>query len=276
VTVRSTWCLLALLATTPLPVAAQADVRADLTLGNRHVWRGINRVSGWVGQIQGSGSLRVGPGGVGVGVSEIREIFRAAEGNPTEVGRGERGLGERNWWAEYRLPVGPVTVGGGAVHFSYHGAAALNGRSDDDNTTELFATVEVTRTYLSPALAAYWDVDAVRGLYLEGSGRVPILGWPFPPEVFGYVDGALGLSLGEDPDPARPGDLSYYAKDGLTHAQLGISVDVKRTTHIAVGSGVRFTFGIDDRAKRGADGRDRWMFITWWVGATLGLGLPTR
>ena len=277
-TARQTSCLLALIVATAAPCGAlaQGDLRADLVIGNRHVWRGINRVSGWVGQAQGSGSLRLGRGAIGAGVSEYREVFRAAEGNPTEVGLDRRGLGERNWWAEYRLPVGPVAIGGGAVHYTYHGTPALGGRSGNDNTTEVFATVEVTRTYLSPALAAYWDVDRARGLYLEASGRIPILGWPFPPEVFVYLDGALGFSVGEDPDPARPADLSYYSGDGFTHAQLGLSVDVKRTSRVALGGGVRFTAGIDDLAKRGADGRDRWLFATLWAGVTLGVGLPDR
>jgi hypothetical protein len=276
VTAHRAWCLLALLAatTTPHGALAQGDARVDMVIGNRHLWRGINRVSGWVGQVQGSGSLRVGPGGIGAGVSEIREVFRAAEGNPTEAGLDRRGLGERNWWAEYRLPVGPVALAGGAVHYTYHGAEALGGRSRSDNTTEVFASAEVTRTYLSPALAAYWDVDAARGLYLEASGRIPLLGWPFPPEVFGYLDGALGFSVGEDPDPARPGELSYYADDGFTHAQVGLSVDVKRTAQMALGGGIRFTRGFDRLARRGADGQDRWLFVTFWAGGTLGIGLP--
>jgi hypothetical protein len=276
-TARRACCVLALLAAAaPSRAAAQTDVRADVIISNRHIWRGINRVSGWVGRLQGSGSVRLGPGAVGAGVSEIREVFGAAEGNPTEVGLDRHGLGERNWWAEYQFPAGPVTIGAGAVHYTYHGTAGLGGRSRNDNTTEVFATVELTRTYLSPAVTAFWDVDRTRGLYLEASGRLPILGWPFPPEVFGYLDGALGFSAGEDADPARPGELSYYADNGFTHAQVGLSVDVKRTTHLALGGGVRFTAGIDERAKRGADGRDRWLFATVWAGATLGIGLPDR
>jgi hypothetical protein len=260
----------------PSPALAQRDVRLDLVFANRHIWRGINRVTAWVGQVQGSGSLPVGPGGLGAGVSELREAFEAAEGNVTEVGRGRRGLGERNWWAEYRLPIGPTAISGGAVHYTYHGTADLRGRGRENNTTEVFAAVEVTRTHLSPMLAAYWDVDAARGLYLEASGRVPILGWPWPPEVFGYLDGALGFSAGLAADPDRPDDLSYYAGDGFTHAQVGLSVDVKRTSRVAFGGGVRFTRGFDGRAKRGADGRDRNLFVTLWAGATLGLGLPER
>jgi hypothetical protein len=256
--------------------AAQAEVRADLLVANRAVWRGVNRVSGWVAQLQGSGSVRLGPGALGAGVYESRELFEAGEGNATEVGLDRRGLGERNWWAEYRLPAGPLDLAAGATHYTYHGSAALGGRPPAGNTTEIYLLAEAQGTYLSPALAAHWDVDRVRGVYLEASGRLPLLGWPFPPEVFVFLDGALGLSLGEDADAARPADLAYYDGDGLTHAQLGLSVDVKRTRLMAFGGGLRFSAGLDDAARRGADGRERDLFVTVWLGATIGAGLPIK
>lgn len=267
--------LLAALAV-PSAVPAQSDARMDVVVANRHIWRGVNRATAWVGQVQGSGSLRVGPGALGAGVSELREMFEAAAGNVTEVGQDRRGLGERNWWAEYRFPVGPVSIGGGAVHYTYHGAANLRGRGPENNTSELFLAAELTRTDLSPMLAAFWDVEAARGLYLEASGRAPLLGWPWPPEVFIYLDGAFGFSAGLDPNPGRRGELSYYADAGFTHAQLGLAVDVKRTSHVALGGGFRFTRPFDASARGGADGRDRSLFLTLWAGATLGSGLPKR
>ncbi len=260
----------------PGVLPAQADVRADLLAANRYVWRGINRVTGWNAQLQGGGSVGLGPGVLGAGVHEVRELFEAAAGNRTEVGLDRRGLGERSWWAEYRVPAGPVDLAGGAVHYTYHGTAALGGRSRDDNTTELYLAAEARRTYLSPMLAAYWDVDRVRGVYLEASGRLPLLGWPFPPEVFVYLEGALGLSVGEDPDPERPGDLAYYDGDGFTHAQLGLAVDLKRTSRLAFGGGVRVGAGFDEAARLGADGRERDLVVTLWMGATVGAGLPAR
>jgi len=275
---RLLWCwLLGLLAASaPRPLRGQADARADLLVSDRYAWRGINRATGWVARLHAGASARLGPGVLGIGAMEVRELFDAGSGDLTNVGSGRRGLGERNWWAEYRLPVGRVDLAAGAVRYTYHGEPALGGRPSGDNTTEVYATVEAGRTYLSPALSAYWDVDRVRGVYLEASGRLPILGWPFPPEIFGYLDGAVGLSLGQDPDPARPGDLAYYDGDGLTHAQLGISMDLKRTANVAFGGGVRFGVGLDDRARLGADGRTRDLFVTVWFGATVGAGLPVR
>ena len=276
--IRLVWCCLMGLqaAGAQRELSAQQDVRADLLVSNRYVWRGINRVTGWAAQLQLGASTRLGPGTLGAGVVEVRELFKAGSRDLTEVGVGRRGLGERNWWAEYRLPTPRVDLAAGAVRYTYHGEATLGGRSPADNTTEVYVAMEAPRTYLSPALAAYWDVDRVRGAYLEASGRLPILGWPFPPEIFAYLDGAVGLSVGEDPNPARPADLAYYGGDGPTHAQLGLSVDLKRSANVAVGGGLRFAVGLDDLARLGAGGRERNLFVSFWLGATLGAGLPAR
>jgi len=260
----------------PAPLPGQADVRADVMLANRHAWRGVNRVTGWVLQLQLDGSARIGPGALGLGVVQIQEPFRAERGDLNEAGRGRGGLAERNWWAEYRVPAGSLDLSAGYLRYTYHGDSARGGTPGGHDTGELYAGVEARRTYLSPALTAFWDVDRVRGLYLEASGRLPLLGWPFPPEVFVYLDGALGLALGEDPDPSRPADLFYYRSDGPTHLRLGLSADVKRTANLALGGGVRATVGLDDAARLGADDRLRDLFITGWLGVTLGARLPER
>lgn len=260
----------------PAPLRGQADIRADLLFANRHAWRGVNRVTGWVLQVQLDGSAQLGPGALGAGVVQIQEPFKGKRGDLNEAGQGRGGLAERNWWAEYRLPAGSLDLSAGFLRFTYHGNAARGGVSGEDDTSELYAALEARRTYLSPALSAYWDIDRVRGVYLEGSGRLPLLGWPFPPEVFIYLDGALGLAFGEDPDPGRPADLFYYSGDGPTHARLGLSADVKRTEHLAFGGGVRATVGLDDAARLGADGRSRDLFVTAWLGVTLGARLPDK
>jgi hypothetical protein len=260
----------------PASLLGQADIRADAMFATRHAWRGVNRITGWTLQMELDASARLGPGALGLGVVQIQEPFRAERGDLNEAGRGRGGPAERNWWAEYRLPVGELDLSAGFVRFTYHGHSSRGGVSAEDDTGELYAAVEARRTYLSPALSAYWDIDRVRGAYLEASGRLPLLGWPFPPEVFAYLDGALGFAVGEDPDPSRPGDLFYYRGDGPTHVRLGLAVDVKRTPNLALGGGIRGTVGLDDAARLGADDRLHDVFFTLWIGATFGARLPDR
>jgi hypothetical protein len=254
---------------------AQA-IRADLTLANRHLWRGINRTNDWVAQGQLAALAPLGQGAIAVGVFETRQIGETGAGNLTEVGLGRRGLGERNWWLEYRKPVGIFELFVGATRYTFHGDRQLGGRSSADNTTEISFGTQAKLTYLSPALAAHVDVDRVDGLYLETSAAIPLLGWPYPPQVNIYLDGVLGLNLGQSPDLGDADELSYYAGDGFTHFALGLSVDLHQSRLFTAGTGVRVHAGIDDAAQLGSNGQRRNLFFTYWLGTTLRAGwLPT-
>jgi hypothetical protein len=267
--------VLFLLAGTPAPLGAQA-LRLDLTAANRHLWRGVNRTTGWVGQIDLSTATPLGPGALAVGVFESRELSRAGAGDLTEVGLGRKGLGERDWWLEYRTAVGSQEIFAGLTRYTFHGNRQLGGRSSGDNTTEISLGAQSKLTYLSPALALHWDVEKVGGMYLEASGALPLLGWPFPPPVNVYLDAALGLSFGQGPDAAHPDQLAYYAGDGFTHVATGLSVDLQQGEHFTTGIGARVQAGIDDEAHRGSNGRRRNLFVSCWVGTTLRLGRLPR
>lgn len=266
---------LSLLAVAPPPLGAQA-LRVDLTAANRYLWRGINRTSDWVGQLQLAAVAPLGRGALAMGVFESRQVRETGRGNLTEVGRGRKGLGERNWWLEYRRSVGIMEIFAGATRYTFHGDRQLGGRPPADNTTEISLGLQAKVTYLSPALAAHLDVDRVDGLYLEASGAVPFLGWPFPPQLIVYLDGAIGLNLGQGPDPGDPDELAYYTGDGFTHVATGLSVDLQQSEFFTAGTGVRVQAGVDHAAHLGSNGRRRNLFVTYWLGATLRPGrLPT-
>lgn len=267
--------VLSLLAGIRGPLEAQA-LRLDPTIANRHLWRGVNRTTGWVGQIQLAAVVPLGPGALAAGVFENRELSRAGAGDLTEVGLGRKGLGERDWWLEYRTRVGSQEIFAGLTRYTFHGNQQLGGRSSADNTTEVSLGAQSKLTYLSPALALHWDVEKVGGMYLEASGALPLLGWPFPPPVNVYLDAALGLSFGQGPDAAHPQHLAYYAGDGFTHVATGLSVDLRQGEHFTTGIGARVQAGIDDEAHRGSNGRRRNLFVSCWVGTTLRLGRLPR
>jgi hypothetical protein len=257
----------ALLACREAPLLAQS-VRGDLTTANRYIWRGINRSTNWVGQVGLSAAVPIGRGALGVGLFDNRELSSSEEGEITEVGVGEKGLGERDWWLEYRRPLGSQEIFLGFTRYTFHGDEQIGGRSSSNNTTELSFGFQSKLTYLAPTLAAYWDVDRVNGLYIEASGAVPLLAWPYPPPVSLVLDAALGLNLGEDPHPGHPEELAYYAEDGFTHFQLGLSVDLHVAGSLTANGGARVHAGIDDAAKIGTSGQSRSLFVTFWLGAT--------
>jgi hypothetical protein len=160
----------------------------------------------------------------------------------------------------------------GAVRYTFHGDAALGGRSSAENTTELALGFHARLAPLSPTLAAYWDVDRVKGWYLEGSGAVPLLAWPFPPQINVLLDAAVGLDFGEGPNTEHPDEIAYYAGNGITHLALGLSLDLQHGEHLTSSAGVRLQVGRDAATKLGAEGRSRSAFGTFWIGSTLRLG----
>ena len=87
------------------PLASQS-IRVDLSTTDRHLWRGISRTTTWVGQIGAADEAPIGRGAIAIRVFENRELGRSGAGDITEVGLGRRGLGERDWWLEYRRSLG--------------------------------------------------------------------------------------------------------------------------------------------------------------------------
>jgi hypothetical protein len=263
--------VLSLVAGVAQPLGAQA-LRADVIGANRYLWHGLNRTTKWVGQAQLAVLAPLGRGGMAAGVFETRELGRSGPGDLTEVGRGRKGLGERDWWVEYRRPIGSQELFAGITRYTFHGDQQLGGRSPADNTTELSLGLLAKRTYLSPSLTAHWDVDRVQGLYLEASGALPLLVWPFPPQMNVYLDAEVGLSFGEGPDPAHPEHLAYYAGDGFTHFATGLSTDLFQGERFTASMGARIQAGVEDETHRGANGRRRDLFVLYWLGTTLHLG----
>ena len=264
------WLLLPLsLWSNPLPAQS---LRADLTMANRYLWHGINRTTNWVAQMDAAASTAVAGGGMAVGVFENRELVESEAGQITQVGIGEHGLGERDFWLEYRRAVGSQEVFLGATRYTFHGDSTLGGRSAAENTTELGFGFRARLTEFAPALTAYWDVDRVNGWYLEGSAAAPLLAWPYPPQINVLLDAALGLNFGEGPNVDHPDEAAHYSGNGFTHFALGLSVDLQHGSRLSSNLGVRVQAGIDQAAKIGAEGRSRSAFATYWIGGTLRLG----
>ena len=253
------------------PLHAQ-QFRVDLTASNRDLWRGLNRTTTWVAQTGASASAPLWGGDLAAGVWENRELGRSKPGQLTEVGQGRRGLGERDLWVEYRSALGSQELFLGVIHYTFHGDAAVGGRSSAENTTEVALGLHARLAPLSPTLAAYWDVDRVKGWYLEGSGAVPLLAWPFPPQISVLLDVDLGLDLAEGPNSEHPDEIAYYAGNGITHLALGLTIDLQQSEHLTSSLGAHLQVGRDEATKLGAAGRSRSAFGTCWIGGTLRLG----
>ena len=274
---RHAWSCLAGLVVAAAPAAAQVSARADVSAGGRYVWHGISRSAGLVAQPSLALGLRVHRLSFESGGVLHYELDAASAGELSETGAGGRHLGEQDLWGQASFVLGPTRVHAGLVRYVFRGDSGTGGVGSARNTTEVFALVSTTSRYLNPTVEAWWDVERVRGAYLKGSVDLPVLGWPFPPYAFVFVQGELGLNVGQGPNPARPAELVNFATRGITHVGLGLGTEVqlRRLSGIGLATlalGVRSQLNVDDATKFDGPGRRR-DFVLWlWSGITMVLG----
>ncbi len=200
---------------TAAPAAAQVTVGWDASAYSSYVWRGLTLSGKPVVQPDlyltfplGAASLTVGGwGNIELGKYDAPDI---GEGG----GAASPDLTEFDWWGEISIPAGIATLTGGATGYIYPNDA---GFTSDVNTLEFYGKVALG-TVLSPKLSAYYDVKAVKGLYVEGSVSHGI---PLGAATLNL--GALaGYSSKMTPDPDD--DSFNFKDDGLTHVDLSASI----------------------------------------------------
>jgi len=279
--VRHAWsCLAGLVVATP-PAAAQLSARTDLSAGGRYVWHGISRAAGLVAQPSLAVGLRIHGFSLESGAVLHYELDRVSAGELSETGAGGRHLGEEDFWGRASLLIGPTRLDAGVVRYGFRGDPGTGGLGPARNTTEVYAALSISSSYLNPSLEAWWDVERVRGAFLRAAFDLPVLGWPFPPYTFAFVQGDMGLNVGQGPNPARPGELANFAGRGITHVGLGAGAEVRARRVAGIGwatlaFGVRSQLNLDDATRVNGTGRNR-DFLAWlWTGITVVVGGEAR
>ena len=277
---RYAWLCLTGLVTAP-PVAAQLSARTDVSTSGRYVWHGISRAAGLVAQPSLAIGLRVHRVSLESGAVLHYELDRVSTGELSETGAGGRRLGEEDLWGRASLLVGPTRLDAGVVRYVFRGDPAQGGLGPTRNTTEVYGALSVTSRYVNPSLEAGWDVERVRGAFLRAAFDLPVLGWPFPPYAFAFVQGDMGLNVGQGPNAARPAELANFAGRGITHIGLGVGAEIRGRRVSGIGwatlaVGVRSQLNIDDATRFNGTGRNR-DFSAWlWTGITVVVGGAAR
>jgi len=245
------------------------------------VWHGISRAAGLVAQPSLAVGFRVGRLSLESGGVLHYELDAASVGELSETGAGGRHLGEQDVWGQASFVLGPTHLHAGVVRYVFRGDAAQGGVGSARNTTEMFASLSTTSRYLNPTFEAWWDVERVHGAFLRAAVDLPVLGWPFPPYAFVFVQTEMGLNVGQGPSPTRPGELANFAKRGITHVGLGLGTEVRAGRLAGVGSttlafGARSQLHVDDATKFDGPGQRR-DFVVWlWAGITIVVGGDPR
>jgi hypothetical protein len=268
---RYHWSHVTTLMVLAAPATAQFSGRADVTAGGRYVWHGISRAGGLVAQPSIAVGLMVRSISLEGGAVLHYELDRALPGELSESGAGGPRLGEEDFWGRASVTLGSARLQSGVVRYRFRGGSGAGGIGPARNTTEVYAALSKLSSTFNPALEAWWDVDRVHGAFLRASVDVPIVGWPFPPYRFAFVEGDAGLNLGQ----------SNFARRGVTHVGLGVGAEMRLTRLPGIGLstlafGVRSQLNLDDATRVNGAGRRR-DFLAWaWTGMTIVMGGDAR
>ena len=246
------------------PAAAQVQFGGDVTWSNRYVWRGITRTSKPVQQPDIFLALQRGRAFLTAGAWTSLELRQAGANDLSDSGVGRRGFGEFNYWIEYAGARGSLDLHVGWTGYIFDNDAASGGRSSDFNTGEVYGSAELIIQPLSPKLAVWYDVDRVKGAYIETSATLQV---PILPVGSIYLTGLAGWSAGQGASGTTGGESANFADDGLTHIDLSTWASFFVAEHLSVAAVFHFQFNVDDATRvTSADPRELDQETKAWIG----------
>jgi hypothetical protein len=260
--VRAGWVVAGVLATTT-PSYGQARVGADVGLFSAYVWRGLSLTNRPVAQPDVYLTLPVGNAAVTVGGWANVELGRYDDpGTDLSEGGGMSALdlAEIDPWAEVSVPVGKLTLTGGALLYVFPNDAGFTSGS---NTVEVYARAALDAS-LSPKLAVWYDVDKIGGAYLEASIAQSV---PLDGRHSLTLNALAGLDAGQS-IPGNPGspDLASFHDDGFTHLDLSAGMPLT-TGGVALTPAVHLVITGDRFTRTTSPGRTHDLKV--WGGAAL-------
>ena len=214
---------------TATPAAAQATIGADLGLFSSYVWRGLSLTKKPVAQPDLYVTFPAGQASItlcGWASIDLGKYDNPNKDISESGGSSAFNFAEFDPWAEISYTVGKATLTGGATVYIYlnKDTAPLFALTSDFNTVEIYGKVAFDAP-LAPKLAAWYDVDKIKGLYAEASVSHTLQA----SEKVGVTLGALaGFNAGQDADLDASGtptaEFFNFADDGFTHLDLSAAV----------------------------------------------------
>jgi hypothetical protein len=203
---------------------AQATFGVDLDLFSSYVWRGLSLTNKpvlepavWVSFPAGNASITAG-GWANIDIGQYDDASDISESGGTSAFN----LAEFDPYAEVSFPVGNATLTGGVTGYIYPNDDP--GYTSDFNTWEIYGKAGLD-VPLSPELSIYYDIDKIKGAYIEAN-----IGHSLAASEKVSIDlgAAAGFSAGQDADLddlGTPGtDFFNFAENGFTHLDLSAGV----------------------------------------------------
>jgi hypothetical protein len=210
------------------PVAghAQSILGVDLDLLSAYVWRGLSRTNKPVAEPAVYLTFPAGAADLtlaGWAALELGAYDDLAEDISESGGSSSLNLAEVDPYAEISFPVGQASLTGGVIGYLYpNDEDAPNDfglHTSENNTVEIYGKVGWDAP-LSPELSVYYDVNKIKGAYIEGSvsHSLPV-GETVSFDLGAVVGFSAGQGASDDPDESQ-----NFADDGFTHLDLSAGV----------------------------------------------------
>jgi hypothetical protein len=207
-----------------VPLHAQATYGVDLDVFSSYVWRGLTLTNKpvaqpavWVSFPAGSASITVG----GWSSIDLGKYDDPEDDISESGGTSAFNFAEFDPYAEVGYTVGKATLTGGVTAYIYPNDF---GFTKDLNTVEIYGKAGLD-VPLSPQLSIYYDVDKVKGAYLEGSISHSL---PASEKVSIDLGATAGFSAGQDADFDALGvpqsEFFNFADNGFTHLDISAGV----------------------------------------------------
>jgi hypothetical protein len=199
----------------------------DVGLFSSYVWRGLTMTSKPVAQPSAYVSIPVGNASVTLGAwsnIDLGKYDDLQDEISESGGSSSLNFAELEPYAEVSFPVGKTTLTGGVMGYVFPNAAtAPNGfrlMTSDANTVEVYGKVGVDAP-LSPELSVYYDLDKIKGAYIEAGVSYSVAASDQTSVELGAV---AGFNAGRGVPEGLLDESANYSDDGFTHLDLSAGI----------------------------------------------------
>jgi hypothetical protein len=220
--VRATLCVAGALVCA-MPARAQTEVGADVAVFSSYVWRGLSLTNKPVLQPAVYLSIPVGSASITLGGwsnIDIGKYDNLAKDKSESGGSSAFNFAEFDPYGEVSFTLGKATLTGGVTAYIYPNSATAP--NDFGLITKEFNTVEIygkgsLDVPLSPSVSIYYDVDKIKGAYIEAGVSHS---FPASEKVSVNLGALAGFSAGQGINKSDPTEFSNFVDNGLTHVDL--------------------------------------------------------
>jgi len=209
------------------PLAAHAESAAgkgtfSTAVASRYVWRGQTLSKGFVAQP----TVGITIGGFGANLWSNVDLDNDEADDDGIV------MNETDLTLTYTVPVGPVSLTGGVIHYDFDGS----------DTQEIYLTAALA-TLLNPSLSLYYDID-------EGEGGFAVLAVSQAIPA-GPVSLTAGASVGFNIDDKAMGVNSDGEKfTGLYYGEVSLATSIPLFGNVSLDPRIAYSTAL------GGDGED--------------------